>query len=506
MTGKTQASGGTDRVNDLIVERLIDQLTMLDERLTAIETGQTPTSAKTLGGPQTLNEELMAMKLELQRVNARAASMRFDRQIKLIFTRIFRLKSKETKLQEKREAAKITRDEMQAKMAENILTDMTIESDIILFCSSYPGGARDYGGEFIQKRAEAYITAGLKLVVVEVSAATDEVKRHHVNTVDVLRMNISGMKKLLRLSNFKVMIAHSIEKPLWSVIKERADVCPLYVWVHGFEARDWKELSFNFTDKELTTLRPRLDQANHDRRATMNEVFSHPNTHVIFVSNYMRNIAEGFAGVPARHADVIHNSISAEDFPYVEKSPDMRKNILWVRTFAARNYANDISRDVILGLSKKPYFKDLTISIFGAGRFFNDITHSLAHFDNVKITNRFLSREDLRAEHAKHGVKLVPTRWDSQGLTCGEAMHSGLVPLTSHVTGLPEFIDDNCAISAGRDDSQSLIDGFDRMFHDPSLFKTMSKNAAKRSQSQCNPDKTLNVEMALLKFAIANKT
>jgi len=342
-------------------------------------------------------------------------------------------------------------------------------------------------------------------VVLEISAGTKTLMRHKVQGVEVVRLNPAGLGKLLRLSTIKKFAIHSIEKPVWTIIKPYVDKTPAFVWVHGFEARRWQELSFNFSEEDLKTLRPRLDKANADRMETMQAVFTHPNVQTIFVSHYMKAVAEGFAGVAAPQSHVIHNSINPRDFPYTPKTPDARKHILWVRTFAAKNYANDISRDVILGLSKKPYFKDLSFSIFGAGRYFDEITAPLRDFENVSINNHFLNRQELQDQHSRHGVKLVPSRWDSQGLTCGEAMHSGLVPLTSFVTGLTEFVDEDCAILAPRDGVKELIDGYDRLFKEPSFYKKLSENAAARSSKQCHPKVTLKREIKLLKKKLNTK-
>ncbi len=485
-------------LNELFMTKLMEQVASLDLRLSDMEEGGKVQARGTVG-LESLRRDVQSLKNQFNSVNERSANMRLDRQVKIAAKRLFGIEKSSAQLLKLEKAKEKKAQKQRDEAARLILKQMTVKAPVAIICSAYPGGARDYGGEFVQRRAEAYQAAGLNPVVIEVANSTKVVKRHVVDRVDVLRINPAGLGKVMGLANIRKIAVHSVEKPVWSVIRSYLDKIPAIIWVHGFEARDWRELSFNFSEDDLKTLRPRLDQANKDRKETMGEVFTHPNVQVIFVSNYMKDVAEKFAAKQALRSHVIHNSVSSSDFPYRIKSAEARKHILWVRTFAAKNYANDISRDVILGLSQKPYFKDLSFSIYGAGRYFDEITKPLAGFDNVSITNKFLSRKELQSQHAAHGVKLVPTRWDSQGLTCGEAMHSGLVPLTSYVSGLREFVDKDCAILGNFDDAQSLIDGYDKLYNNPELYLRMSAAAADRSAKQCNQNHTLAKEIKLLK-------
>jgi len=234
----------------------------------------------------------------------------------------------------------------------------------------------------------------------------------------------------------------------------------------------------------------------------MSEVFSHPNVTPIFVSEFMREVAETFAQRESDRGLVIHNVINSDDFPFTVKNADLRKSILWIRSFSTHNYANDLSRDFILSLSEHEEFKDINISIFGDGVLFEDIVAPLRNFDNIKIQRGFLSKSEIKEQHASHGVKLVPSRWDSQGLTCGEAMSSGLVPLTSAVAALPEFLDEDVAILAPFDDHQELVSGYLDLLNDPERFLEMSRTASERSQSQCNPNVTTDHELKLFKAAL----
>lgn len=380
---------------------------------------------------------------------------------------------------------------------------LSIETSLAIICPVYPGGKRAYGGEFVMRRVEAYLDRhGIKPTVIEVSVNNSEPMRHMVDGIDVLRVDPKTLGQVIKISRIDIFGVHSMEKPVWEQIEPHLKSTPLILWVHGFEARDWRELKFNFTAAQLKTLAPRLDAASMERRATMRAAFAHPQVTPIFVSKFMQGVAEKFAGVPAERSHVIHNMIDPETFPFREKDPELRKKVLWIRSFAARNYSNDISRNFVLALSQTPAFKDTEISIFGDGALFKESTDPLKGFSNVRITQGFLDTKQLREQHATHGVMLVPSRWDSQGLTCGEAMAAGLVPLTSRVAALPEFVDKSIAVMADFNDHEGLVDGYLGLLSDPERFLAMSHAGGRRSIAQCGPEKTVDREVSMIRNLI----
>ena len=56
--------------------------------------------------------------------------------------------------------------------------------------------------------------------------------------------------------------------------------------------------------------------------------------------------------------EVIHNPIDTNLFNFDEKDIQQRFKILSIRPYASRKYANDLSVNAVLALSKKDFFKD----------------------------------------------------------------------------------------------------------------------------------------------------
>jgi glycosyltransferase involved in cell wall biosynthesis len=275
------------------------------------------------------------------------------------------------------------------------------------------------------------------------------------------------------------------------------------VWIHGFEARDWRELEFNYTAREISEQASKLDAIIFERRETIRDVFVTRSAEKIFVSSFMKTIAEDFAGIPAENSRVIHNVIDTKTFAYGPKSAEDRLRILSVRNFARRNYGTDLIRDAIELLKDEPFFDELTFSVFGDGQHFAEDTATLKDLGNVTVTRQFLDVGGMASAFKGHGVILIPTRWDSQGMTMGEAMSSGLVPVTNGVAAIPEFADESCAILAGPEDARGLADGIARLYREPDLYLALSEAAARRVRAQCGPENTVQLELDLLEQAEA---
>ena len=68
---------------------------------------------------------------------------------------------------------------------------------------------------------------------------------------------------------------------------------------------------------------------------------------------------------------------------------------------------------------------------------------------------------------------------DSQGVSRDEAMSSGLVPITTDITAIPEFVNHECGILTPPEDYKSISKGIIELYNNPEMFLQMSENAAK---------------------------
>lgn len=76
-----------------------------------------------------------------------------------------------------------------------------------------------------------------------------------------------------------------------------------------------------------------------------------------------------------------------------------------------------------------------------------------------------------------------------------EAMSSGLVPVTSAVAAVPEFVDEECAFLAPAEDHRELADALRTLHRDPERYMRMSRAAARRVRAQSGADHVVAEEM-----------
>jgi glycosyltransferase involved in cell wall biosynthesis len=131
-------------------------------------------------------------------------------------------------------------------------------------------------------------------------------------------------------------------------------------------------------------------------------------------------------------------------------------DVLFLATHESFVALNDLAVAAVLALRDKPWFARMRFTFVGDGPLFEAILAPLRPLANVSIRRGFLRQEEIARLHGEHGVFLVPTRLDTQGVSRDEAMASALVPVTNTVYAVPEFGDAHCAGLAPADDAAAL--------------------------------------------------
>jgi hypothetical protein len=113
------------------------------------------------------------------------------------------------------------------------------------------------------------------------------------------------------------------------------------------------------------------------------------NLRYVFVSRYFADEVVADVGVrlPESHYRIIHNPVDTDVFSYSEKLAEQRKKILSIRPYASRKYANDLSVQAVLELSKESYFSELEFKFVGDGALFDEVLEPLKVFSNVIVSN-----------------------------------------------------------------------------------------------------------------------
>ncbi|MDJ0351342.1 glycosyltransferase [Pseudarthrobacter sp. PH31-O2] len=369
----------------------------------------------------------------------------------------------------------------------------------LILTNVYPSSSALYRNGFIHSRVKGYEDAGVHC---EVFCLNPRATPHsyEFEGVDVHVGSAADLRRFLGRQTVDHVLVHFLDAEMWPVVSDYSRSGRVTIWIHGAEVQPWYRRDFNYSSEAE---RSEAKTASDARMSLWRSVFVdvHPNVHFVFVSQYFAEEVMQDVGIalPASRFSIVHNYIDTELFDYIEKAPEHRFKLLSIRPFASRKYANDLTVESILILSREEFFEKLDIRIIGDGVLFDQTLEPLRHLENVTIEQRFLSRSEISAIHKDYGLFITPTRMDSQGVSRDEAMSSGLVPVTTAVTAIPEFVDSSCGILAPGEDAEGMAAGIAQIIRNPNDFVNMSSAAARRVRRQSAYAQTIGAELAMMR-------
>ncbi len=370
-------------------------------------------------------------------------------------------------------------------------------SRVLVVSNGYPSPEALYRNGFVHRRVLDYRRAGVE-VDVYCHRPRERISYHTFEGTDVVSGRAEVLKRMLDSNAYDTVLVHFLDEEMWRELMPRLDRLHVYVWIHGAEVQPWHRRSFNYTTAEEVESAKTSSGLRIDLWTRVLGMKS-PNLHLITVSRTLANEIEEDYGVtlaPAQHS-VIHNVIDTTLFRYEPKPAAQRTKILSIRPFATRTYANDLTVAAILELAKRPWFGELDFHIIGDGALFEATLAPVQGLRNVLVERRFVRQEEIAALHRRNGIFLCPTRMDSQGVSRDEAMASGLVPVTTRIAAVPEFVDEDCAFLATPENATELASALETLYKDPARFQRMSAAAAARVRKDRSADQTSLRELAL---------
>lgn len=387
-----------------------------------------------------------------------------------------------------------------ARLAEEYIAGQQNNAPIrhLVLANEYPRQGREYGNGFVHQRVKRYLEAGVAVDIVCAGYSVEQ-DLYEYDGVRVLTGHGEEISEILSRQVYTSVSVHFLNRRIWDALEPYLEKLDVHVFLHGYESSRWvRQLSNYRTGRDL--------ERAIDRSITLqqfwHEVVHHPYQpeSYIFVSDWWRRAVYDDTRLtfPSNRVHIIHNYINTELFEYIPKADEQRFNILWVRSASNRKYGNDIAIRVIEQLARSSYWDRCKITIIGDGHYFPEFERRLGKFDNVHIEQRFVSQEEIAALHKTHGIFLVPSRLDSQGVSRDEAMSSGLVPATNLVTAIPEFVDSESGIVAEAENAGQLAAGIVELWGDPDKFQRLSRTAAQRVRKQSGREATIGRELKTL--------
>lgn len=363
--------------------------------------------------------------------------------------------------------------------------------NVLVICTNYPSVDNLYAHAFIHKRLIFYKKKGYNITVFVMDK---EKNIYNYEGINVIRGKSEDLNHILEKENISIILIHFITYKVIRIINKINLDLPLLIWVHLGEAISWKRRLFNYKSKGfIKSTISSIIQINYLRKF-VKKVNSNNKVKFIFVSKWIKETMESDINLKVKNYEVIHNIIDTDLFNYIEKNNELRKKILMIRPFTTNKYANDIAVEAIIELSKLECFNDIEISIYGKGDKFDKLTLPLKKFNNINLNNKFLNHKEIVKLHKTNGIFLCPTRQDSQGVSMCEAMSSGLIPITSNNSAIPEFVENGISgILVNK--PYEIAKSIEFLYYNSNEFSKISKNAAKSINKKCNFKETIAREI-----------
>ena len=378
--------------------------------------------------------------------------------------------------------------------------DQALTSRTAIVVPTYPTLENKYLCAFVHARVKAYRDAGLAVDVICARDA-DGYGIYDYEDVCVLRVPKDALGRLLARKAYDSVALHFFDETFARAIDGQGlGKTRLVLWSHNPETRYWEWPLFTtpyFT--ELPALTDEQKELFRQRDAIVKAFNEKTNVSWVFISEAQQKRAEELVGVTFNRAHVIPNIVDEERFPYAPKDPHLRTKVFCVRKFDdIATYAIDIDVATVIELSKRDVFDRLTFDFFGDGPMFDSLLEPISHFENVRLHKRFLSHDEIALEHARHGIGLFATRFDSQGVSMCEAAMSGMAVVSSDIDAANFFLPNDLGLLCEVENPVAYADVIERLATDEDYFQTCSASCHDKIYRLCRREMTIDKEIALL--------
>lgn len=377
------------------------------------------------------------------------------------------------------------------------LYDEFFTGDVLLVAPGYPSMANKYMMGFVHTRVQAYKKLGWNI---DVAAVSDYLNTsiYEFEGVKVFKTNYYHLREVLRCRKYKKILIHFFDDRYANVL-DSIDMTEtkLYFYLHGAETLywDWEKIASPYFG-EKAEINDVLREKFKCRDRVIKKYSQLPNVKWIFVSEWAKNRSEELVGVKYQNVDVVPCLIDTELFRYEKKDPELRKKIFVLRKFDnISTYSLDLDVRTILELSRRPYFKELEFDIYGDGDMFEKILAPLTQFSNVHMHKTFLTHEQIREMQKEHGIALIASRFDTQGVTIGEAAAAGCVTVTSDVPGIRQWFPSEVNTICEPENYVGYADVIERMYYNPEEFVYLGKVLSDSVRNQFDFAHTIQKEL-----------
>lgn len=271
------------------------------------------------------------------------------------------------------------------------------------------------------------------------------------------------------------------------------------VWVHGFEVTGWFRRLY---DLQTALHFLRYIKGNVIQRRQFKRLIRESNRsgriRFVFVSEWIRRVAEADCRATPFFSSVIPNPIDDKMLAYRPKAANDRFNVLILRPFQGKKFATDIMTAALEELRRIGAIERFRFEVRGSHATESEMFRLFNGRPNFSFSNEFVPHRELAKLHERNGVILAISRQDTHGVTACEAMASGLVPISSYNSAIPEYMTHGMSCLLTDNDPLNVAAALLRLADDEALFARLSVGAARSIREKAGIDRVIDQELALI--------
>lgn len=319
---------------------------------------------------------------------------------------------------------------------QNGLLAKRATGDYLIITDAYPNETNHSDPHFLHARVSAFLSEGLLVDVVEVNHGfTSKTVVRNYRGTNVLSTSFNSLRTLLQKKHYKKIVLANFSNRIIQII-DATDISTTQLIFLAtpdmvlYNHYDEMYRPYFTRGVEVDAVTKRDLEARNEALAKYSQL---DNAVWVFPSKVLLQQAEELHNVSFSNSQIAHPV-----YPVAQHEPLARTGtpirICIVKPFSNyQRFAVDIDVRTILNLSKKPYFPDLVINVYGYGDEgdFIALTEPLRQFPNVRLHRHQPDQTELETIYRENDILLAADRFDANSLTTYQATLTGIVPVLS---------------------------------------------------------------------------
>lgn len=394
------------------------------------------------------------------------------------------------------EELEVSKDKEEEKLKE------FFKGNILLIAPGYPMNKNKYLFSFIHSRVLEYKKNKMNVdIAVTHYNYIDKTEFASFENIHYVRTGYNQIRTLLQEKKYDKILVHFFD-PAYFQLLEPNDLSDtqIFLYSHGTDSlyRAFDRIGRPYFVDEYK-IPDHFSKSFELRDYYIKKYNEMANVKFIFVSNWAKQMSEELLQIKYNNCEIVPCFIDEKQFPYVEKSKELRKKVFVLRKYDNLNsYSIDIDVRVVLELSHRECFKDMEFSFYGDGELHDKLLEPIKQFPNVKIYRKFLSHEEIKQMHKEHGIGLFATRFDTQAVSSCEAAMSGCVVISSKNVGTCEYIKEDMNTYCETENIKEYADKIEEFYKNPKLFQETSKKMHECVMKTCSYKQSIKKDMDMI--------